>query len=109
MGMWLPLVLIGVIVGFFAFWVYQFLAGTGTNIARIKAVFYNSATIVVSRISAIVSLVIGVGVNWADDPSMQEWLKGILDPKYSWAVVLSLMILVELARYRSMKPDDDNA
>lgn len=102
----LPLILVGVIIGFVGYWIFQYYTANGTTVDRICAIFHNSATIIVARVSALLSLISGALINWAGDPGIQEWLKGALNPKYSWAVVFGLMIIVELARYRSMEKDD---
>lgn len=103
----MQLILIGIIIGFICYWIYKFYTSTSRSLDRVFAVFHNSATIIVARISAMLSLISGVLINWAGDPSMQELLKGALNPKYSWAIIFGLMVLVELARYRSMEKDDD--
>lgn len=102
----LPLILVGVIIGCVGYWVFQYYRANGTRVDRLFAIFHSSATIVVARVSALVSLISGVLINWAGDPAIQEWLKGALSPKYSWAVIFVLMVIVELARYRSMEGDD---
>lgn len=107
MTTFLPLILIGVVIGFAGYWVYQFYVASGQTADKLFSVFHSSATIVVARVGAMLSLIGGAAISWAGDPSIQEWLKGVLNPKYSWAALLGYAIIVELARYRSIEKDDE--
>lgn len=92
------------ILGFlvFGFWISYYVRAKGTTWDKLFAVFKDSATILVARLSAMSGLILGAVITLSSDPSIQEYIRTMLRPEFVPFYLIALSLLVEIGRRRTL-------